>query len=188
MERADASTLSDRYMGGDGPGHEPDLLRRGLNLLRGEDRLLLTMHICNGLSFRQISQLTGTDPTSVARRIQRTAERLADGKYIQCLRHRDTLGNREMAVARDYFLLGLPMTRIAAKRNLSYYRVRKTAKKLRRLVAAAENQKSLHLRQGHHGYVQRLKELQVGRPRHRKGRRALPNVRPDDGAPHRAHS
>jgi predicted DNA-binding protein YlxM (UPF0122 family) len=100
------------------------------------------MYICNGLSFRQISQLTGMDATSVARRIQRAAKRLADGKYILCLRNRDRLDNGEMALAKDYFLLGLAMTEIAAKRELSYYRVRETVKRLRCFVAALGEQDS----------------------------------------------
>lgn len=136
MARSDPKVLTDTSAGNDRPGHGADLLRSRLNLLHGKDRLLLTMYICNGLSFRQISQLTGIDATSIARRIQRAARRLADGKYVLCLRNRDRFSDREMAIARDYLLLGLPMTKIAAKRELSYYRVRETVKKLRRLVAA----------------------------------------------------
>ncbi|UCG56812.1 MAG: hypothetical protein JSU70_18340 [Phycisphaerales bacterium] len=149
MARNDPNILTDTSAGDSRPRQGADLLRSRLNLLRGKDKLLLTMHICNGLSFRQMSQLTGMDATSVSRRIQRAAERLADGKYILCLRNRDRLNNGEMAIAKDYFLLGLPMTEIAVKRELSYYRVRETVKRLRCLVAALGEQDPMTRRDSH---------------------------------------
>ncbi len=39
-----------------------------------------------------------------------------------------------MAVARDYFLAGLSIRKIAEKYRFSYYRIRKTLKKIQNMV------------------------------------------------------
>ena len=115
-----------------------DLLRRRLDLLNGRDKLLMTMYVENGNSFRQIARLRGVSETSVARRIHQIAERLTDGDYLICVRNRHKLSRRQMAIARDSFLTGLPMTRIARKRRMSVYAVRKVLADIRNLVRAAD--------------------------------------------------
>ena len=111
-----------------------DLLRSRVNLLTGKDKLLMTMYLENSNSFRQMARLAGVNETSIARRIHKVTKRLIDGEYITCLRNRDKFSKTEMAVAKDYFLLGLSMKKIAVKRRWSYYRVRETLKKIQRLV------------------------------------------------------
>jgi len=111
-----------------------DLLRSRVNLLTGKDKLLMTMYLENGNSFRQMARLAGINEANIARRIHRVTKRLIDGEYITCLRSRDKFTKTEMAVAKDYFLLGLSTRKIAAKRHWSYYRVRETLKKIQRLV------------------------------------------------------
>ncbi len=115
-----------------------DLLRSRVNLLTGKDKLLMTMYLENGNSFRQMARLAGTNEASIARRIHKVTKRLIDGEYITCLRSRDKFTEIEMAIAKDYFLLGLSIRKIAGKRHRTYYRVRETLKKIQRLVRTVE--------------------------------------------------
>jgi DNA-binding transcriptional regulator YhcF (GntR family) len=92
------------------------------------------MYLENGNTFRQMAQLAGVNEATIARRIYKLIQRLLDGEYITCLRNRKLFSAREMKVAKDYFLLGLSMRRIAAKRECSYYRVRQALKKIQALV------------------------------------------------------
>lgn len=111
-----------------------DLLCSRVGLLTGKDKLLMTMYLKNGNTFYQMARLAGVNETTIARRIHRVTKRLIDGEYITCLRNRDKFTKTEMAVARDYFLKGLSMKKIARKRRSTYYRVRETMKKIQRLV------------------------------------------------------
>jgi len=111
-----------------------DLLRSRVNLLTGKDKLLMTMYLENSNSFRQMARLAGVNETRIARRIHKVTKRLIDGEYITCLRNRNKFTKTEMAIAKDYFLLGLSMKKIAGRRRRSYYRVRETLKKIQRLV------------------------------------------------------
>ena len=112
-----------------------DLLRSRVNLLTGKDRLLMTMYLRNGNSFRQMARLVGVNEVSIARRIYKVTKRLIDGEYIMCLRNRDKFTSFEMAVAKDYFLTGISIRKISAKRRRSYYCVRETIKKIQRIVS-----------------------------------------------------
>ncbi|MBA7675103.1 hypothetical protein ES703_83332 [subsurface metagenome] len=116
-----------------------DLLRSRVSLLSGKDKLLMTMYLENSNSFRQMARLAGVNESSIARQINRVTKRLLDGEYITCLRNHDKFSKREMGVAKDYFLLGLSMKKIAGKRRCSYYRVRKTLKKIQRLVTTVNS-------------------------------------------------
>jgi len=118
-----------------------DLLRSRVNLLTGKDKLLMTMYLENSNSFRQMARLAGVNESCIARRIYRLIKRLLDGEYITCLRNRDKFSKRELAIAKDYFLLGLSMKKIAVKRRRSYYRVRETLKKIQRLITITADRK-----------------------------------------------
>jgi len=118
-----------------------DLLRSRVNLLTGKDKLLMTMYLENSNSFRQMARLAGVNETRIARRIHKVTKRLLDGEYITCLRNRKKFSKTEMAIAKDYFLLGLSMKKIAGKRRRSYYRVRETLKKIQRLVTITADRK-----------------------------------------------
>lgn len=115
-----------------------DLLRSRVNLLTGRDKLLMTMYLENGNSIRQMARLASVNYTIIARRIHRLTKRLIDGEYIICLQNRDKFTEAEMVIARDYFLMGLSIKKIAAKRNSTYYRVRKSLKKIQRVVKTVE--------------------------------------------------
>jgi predicted DNA-binding protein YlxM (UPF0122 family) len=113
---------------------EIDLLRGRLNLLNGKDKVLMTMYLENGNSFRQIARLTGISDTSIARRINRLTKRLLDSQYIICLRNRDKFTREQMTIAKDYFLTGLSIRKIATKRHRSFYHVRETMKKIQSIL------------------------------------------------------
>jgi len=111
-----------------------ELLRSRLNLLSGTDKLLMTMYIQHGNSIRQIARIRGVSETSIARRIRAISKRLVDGPYINCLRCREKLTSRQLAIAKDYFLIGLSIRRIANKRCWSYYRVREALGEIQKII------------------------------------------------------
>ena len=111
-----------------------ELLRRRLGLLSGKDKVLMTMYIINGNSFRQIARLLDVSETSISRRIHQLSERLTNGEFLTCVRNRDKLNRRQMAISRDSFLLGLPNKQIAKKRGMSLYAVRKELTGIRNLI------------------------------------------------------
>jgi predicted DNA-binding protein YlxM (UPF0122 family) len=116
-----------------------DILRSRVGLLAGKDRLLMTMYLDNGNSFRQMARLVGVNEARIARRIHKVTERLINGEYITCLRNRDRFDEGELDIAKDYFLAGLSMKKIAAKRDSTYYGVRKTLKKIQGIIKIADS-------------------------------------------------
>ena len=117
-----------------------ELLAGRLNLLSGTDKLLMTMYIQHGNSIRQIARIRSASEASIARRIRAISKRLADGPYIECLRNRDRLTSGQLAIAKDYYLMGLSIRRIAAKRHCSYYRVRDTLIEIKSIVNEPQRQ------------------------------------------------
>jgi len=115
-----------------------DLLRSRVGLLSGEDRMLMTMYIENGNSFRQMARLAGVNEARIARRIHKVTERLMNGEYITCLRNRNRFEEGELDVAKDYLLAGLSIKKIARRRDRTYYGVRKTLKKIQGIIALPE--------------------------------------------------
>jgi len=120
-----------------------DLLRHRIKLLNGEDKLLMIMYLEKGNSFRQMAKLAGVHETIIARRIHKITTRLLNGEYITCLRNGKKFSAIELAIAREYFLIGLSMREIARKRQITYYQVRKILKKIRQ-INYANRQLVLH--------------------------------------------
>lgn len=112
-----------------------EILRMRADLLAGEDRTLMQMYLDSGHSFRQLAQLTGSSPSTIARRIRRIAERLTDNIYFVCLRRRRRFRGRELAIVRDHFVRGLSLMHISQSRNISYYTIRRIIAKARRMAA-----------------------------------------------------
>lgn len=117
-----------------------DLLRSRLSILSGEDKLMMTMYWENGNTLRQISTLAGVSRLSVARRIDNITKRLMEGQYIRCLRNRDKFTRRQMAIAKEYYLLGLSIKKIAGKRDWSYYRVRQILQRIKLVLELASSE------------------------------------------------
>ncbi len=111
-----------------------DLLQSRAKLLTGKDRLLMTMYLDNANTFRQMARLAGVNEANIARRIHKIIKRLIDGEYITCLRNREIFSNAEMVIAKQYLLLGWSIRKIASEQGCSYYRARKSLKKIQRLV------------------------------------------------------
>ena len=114
-----------------------DILRNRLDLLDGDDRVLMKMYIEAGSSFRQMARLAGVNEVTVARRIRSTTRRRVNGQYLNCLRHREKLSAIELDIAKDYYLKALPMRSISAGRGWTYYRTQRTIGKIRRLLGEA---------------------------------------------------
>jgi predicted DNA-binding protein YlxM (UPF0122 family) len=110
-----------------------DLLRKRVGLLAGKDKVLMTMYLENGASFRQLAKLAGVSEATIARRIRRLTDRLTNGGYITCLRTRVKFSEAELSIAKDYFLTGLSTRKIAASRHCTRYNVRKTIKRIKYL-------------------------------------------------------
>jgi predicted DNA-binding protein YlxM (UPF0122 family) len=115
-----------------------DLLRRRLYLLDKDDKLLMTVYLDNGNNTYQISRLTGLSRKSIARRINVLTTRLLNGRYITCLRNRRKFKKQQMAIAKDYFLTGLSIKKIALKRHRSRYRVTETIKQIKSILVECE--------------------------------------------------
>jgi len=104
--------------------------------LAGEDRVLVALYLDDGHSFGQIARLAGACPTTIARRIRRIARQLADETYPLCLANKSEFNRSEMAIIRDHFVRGRTFTQISRSRGITYYRVRTTILKARKLVNA----------------------------------------------------
>jgi predicted DNA-binding protein YlxM (UPF0122 family) len=115
-----------------------ELLQSRVSLLTGRDKLIMTMHFENGNSCRQIARLVGVNIATVARRIHKLTERLINSEYVICLRNGDRFTKAEMAIARDYFLMGLSIREIVQKYKSNVYRVRKVLIRVRRLATAMD--------------------------------------------------
>jgi hypothetical protein len=119
-----------------------DLLRSRVSMLSGKDKLLMTMYLENGNTFRQMARLAGVNEANIARKVHRITKQLLDGKYITCLRNSNKFTKTELAVAKDSFLLGLSQKRIAAKRRCRVHQIRASVKRIKQIVATLEEGKN----------------------------------------------
>jgi predicted DNA-binding protein YlxM (UPF0122 family) len=115
-----------------------ELLRSRAGLLKGKDRAMMKVYLDNAGTFRQMARLAGVNESNIARRIHKLVRRLLDGQYITCLRNRDEFTQEQIEIARDYFVDGLPMSEIAFRREITYYSVRQTMRKIQRLTNVSD--------------------------------------------------
>jgi len=115
-----------------------ELLRARIELLKGQDKVLMKLYLENGISCRQLALLARMNESNIARRIQKLTKRLLDGEYIRCLRRRERFTKQELAVARRYFVQGLSQQRIAEKLKCSKHHVRMSLKKIQRILSQPE--------------------------------------------------
>jgi hypothetical protein len=125
-----------------------ELLRSRAKLLKGNDKILMLMYLDKGNSFRQMACLAGVHERNIARRIYKLARLLIEGEYIYCLRNHKKFSTTELAVAKEYFLNGLSMEKIAAKRHFTLYHVRKILQdiRLKTQVCTVRSQGELRLK------------------------------------------
>ncbi len=133
-----------------------ELLRNRLFLLTGKDRVLMTMYLDDGHNFRQLSQLTGCNESSIARKIRTLSSRLLTCEYITCLKNRSKFTATELTIAKHYFLLGLPMKKIAVQTQRSYYSVRKTIKRINNILNNLTHQTIRNSKQWQHTPSQKV--------------------------------
>ncbi len=140
MRRQIHANISQEQLSGlrDSLRGEIETLRGRVEMLSGKDRVLMTMYLENGNSFRQIARVSGVSETSISRRIHRISKRLMDGAYVACLRNRGKFSRVEMLVAKDCFVRGLPQRDAAAKYKCSHYRIRQIVRKVQEIVAASK--------------------------------------------------
>ncbi len=115
-----------------------DMLRARVSVLAGRDKALMQMYLRNGSTFSQMARLAGVNEATIARRINKLISRLVDGEYITCLRKRNQLDAMDRCIAKDYFIEGLSQKKIAIKRNITIYCVRKKLHKIQRLVRVTD--------------------------------------------------
>jgi transposase len=115
-----------------------EILRLRADLLEGTDRVLMTMYLENGNTFRQMAQLMGVSESTVERQIHKLTERLIDGEYVTCVRNRQMFNQAEIEIAKDYFLNGLSIRKVARKRHWSFYTVRRIIRKIEAIVRQIE--------------------------------------------------
>ncbi|MCF7956020.1 MAG: hypothetical protein K9M75_09485 [Phycisphaerae bacterium] len=111
-----------------------EMLASRTDILNTKDRAIMKMYLKNGLTFRQIAQVAGTNESVISRKIRKLTSKLIDGEYITCLRNRDKFNRVEMAVAKDHFLNGMSQMKIAEKHGMTVYSARKLLRKILRIV------------------------------------------------------
>ena len=114
-----------------------ELLAERVAMLEGKDKAMMEMCLQGHASCRQIARLLGRSQSSVARRVKTLLRRLTDETYAILALYKDEFTRRELRIARDYFLLGVPMSQIARQTDLTYYYVRTTVKSIRRKIKRA---------------------------------------------------
>lgn len=106
------------------------LIQMRLPLLEKNDRYLVELYVHKGLSFHELSQLSGLDERTVARQVKRLSKRLLSDNYITIYRHQSNFTSTELTIAYDRFLLGLGYRLIAKRHKLPYRTAIKIVKKL----------------------------------------------------------
>ena len=101
-----------------------------LTLLEKNDRYLVELYVHKGLSFHELSQLSGLDERTVARQVKLLSKRLLSDNYLTIYRHKSNFTSTELAIAYDRFLLGLGCRRIAKRHKLPDRSTFKIVKKL----------------------------------------------------------
>ncbi|MGD8787771.1 MAG: sigma factor-like helix-turn-helix DNA-binding protein [Phycisphaerales bacterium] len=111
-----------------------NLLQYRLDTMNERDRVLMKMYLEKGISIRQIARLLGVSEIQVGRKIRKLSKRLTSKKYIQCIRKRHRLTKFQMIVAKDFYMKGISIRRIALKQKTTRYFIRKTLKKIQSVL------------------------------------------------------
>ncbi|MGD2095373.1 MAG: helix-turn-helix domain-containing protein [Phycisphaerales bacterium] len=138
MKRIHSNTPYKTLKAGNQHRKQFDLLRYRLDTMNERDRVLMKMYLENGISIRQIARLLGVSETQVSRKIRKLSKRLTSKKYIQCVRNRGRLTKFQMSVAKDFYMKGTSIRRIATKQKTTRYFIRKTLKKIQSVLEDEE--------------------------------------------------
>ena len=115
-----------------------ETIKNRVCILSGIDKLVMLMHIDNGISIRTIAKLAGINEMKLSRRIRKLSKRLTDSRYLTCLRYRSKFSDDELALAKQYFIDGLSIRQIACRQNRTYYKVREKIKQIKQIIEAIE--------------------------------------------------
>jgi DNA-directed RNA polymerase specialized sigma subunit len=110
-----------------------DTVRKLAENLSEPDRTLVRMYLDHENSFRQMAQLLGVSESTAARRVKKIIRRICDRDIEGVLAKSGKLSRRQKKIARDYFLRGLNVKKIAHKYKMTYYNTRRTINLLRKL-------------------------------------------------------
>ena len=113
--------------------NKADTIRELAQNLSKPDRTLVLMYLDHDNSFRQMAQLLGVSEATVARRVKKIISRIDNRDIKSVLANSCTLSHRQKKIARDYFLRGLNVKKIAYKYKMTYYSTRRTINLLRKL-------------------------------------------------------
>jgi len=114
-----------------------DILYNRIDWLHTKHRRILYLHYSQGLSFQQLADLTGQNPRTIARHIQKIAKNLVNSPYVHIKRNPKDFDPTEKLIAYDHYLLGKGYRTIAKKFQLTTHQTRTTLKNI--------NQKTTHL-------------------------------------------
>lgn len=137
--------------------HLIDLLRTRIDILSGKDRVLMQMYLESGLTFGRMARVAGVNECTIARRIHKLTCLLLDSEYITCLRNRSRFSSLELAIAKDYYFEDLGQKKIAQRRNVTVYQVRKALRKIQEFVRVLNKQNRIR----HDTKVRSKKELSM---------------------------
>ena len=90
----------------------------------------MSLYLEKNMSSRQIALLLDMNPSSISRRIRKITKRLTKGIFILCSERFEEFTRDEISIAKDYFLKGLSIRKIADKKNTSFHQVRQTIKEI----------------------------------------------------------
>ena len=111
-----------------------EILHNRIDWLRTPQRRLVYLYYVQGLSFHQLSGLTGQNEFTLTKRVRNIARRLVHSPYVTVKRHPDIFDSRETLVAYDKYLLGSGYRAIARRYDLSEYRTRKILTTIKRKI------------------------------------------------------
>jgi hypothetical protein len=95
-----------------------------VDMLPDQQRAFVRLFLGYG-KFRPIAKTAGVDEATIARRLKKIADRINSNNFIATLSGENNLPPEKMEILKDYFVRGLPMTKIAKNRKLTYYKVLK---------------------------------------------------------------
>jgi hypothetical protein len=122
MEIYPDEALPDSYKIDDILQNQAVILRERLNYLHGRDKIIMSMYLINGISYRQIALLLKINQGTIFRIIKKTIHKLTEGVFAVCIEKKEQFSTDEISIAKDYYVNGLTIRKIAVKRNKAYRR------------------------------------------------------------------
>lgn len=117
-----------------GKRRQIETLRSKASQLSGKDRIIFKMYLDGNLSVNEIGKLVGMHGTNVHRRICKIKKRLLFADFITHSNICANIGFTDKALVVDYFVKGLSLSRISAKRNCTLYHTRKVINKIQEKI------------------------------------------------------